>query len=148
MGVGFSADVGPISISCFPPMYFYNLYRVSRFNLWFYDCAPRRVLYILGKWAIIEAELQPLATRMLGKELITAARIERQVQFVDSQREMKTFKNQKTVACNLRAAAAEIIFCWRPNWMIAARPPLCFSLVWVMGYACAVMERPQYNMHA
>jgi hypothetical protein len=29
---------------------------------------------------------------MLGKELITAARIERRVQFVDSQREMKTFK--------------------------------------------------------
>jgi hypothetical protein len=128
-------------------MYFYNVYRVSRFNLWFYDCAPRRVLYILGKWAIIEAELQPLAARMLGKELITAARIERRVQFVDSQREMKTFK-KKTENGGMQFARGGC----RNYLLLTAKLDDCraaasASLLFEWWDACAVMERSQY-MHA
>jgi hypothetical protein len=120
------------------------------FNLWFYDCA-RRVLYILGKWAIIEAELQERSSRSdaaLGKELITlwllvesrsavCGRFDSSLTRTGNEEwRLLTRKRWHAICARLQKLSfADGQIGWLP------RPPLLLLFEWCD--ACAVMESPQ-----
>lgn len=126
----------------------------------------RRVLYILGKWAIIEAaaadekmwsqQQQQLLSLIAGKRINypMGRRRSPEVQFVDAlrddegtrpsiKREMKTF-NQKTEACNLRARQKLSFADGEIGWL--PQPPLLFSLVGVMWCVCGDGRGILYKM--